>query len=128
MYRMAAVAPQQPNNASVLQTTVSQPQLQPLIHLASDQGHPYSGMGYHVMHHQHPSQQQPPATAVAPNYGYEYATDPTGNPSVYFTQTTSTPGMAPPQYQTVVTSPDAAAAAAAASTLQSGEVKQTRAS
>ncbi|XP_020584553.1 leucine-rich repeat extensin-like protein 1 [Phalaenopsis equestris] len=125
IYRMAAMGPPQPNNATPLPTTVSQP----LIHLSSDQVHPYSGMNYHVMHHHHPSQQQPAAaattTTVAANFGYEQ----TGIPPVYYTQTTSPPGLAPTQYQTMVTSPDAATAAvAAASILQPGEVKQTRAS
>ncbi|KAK8960946.1 hypothetical protein KSP40_PGU001704 [Platanthera guangdongensis] len=125
MYRMSAMAPPAPTSASGLQAPMPPPQ-QPLIHIASDQGHPYSGMSYHVMHHNHPSQPQP--TAATASYGYEFATDQSGNPQVYFTQTTSPAGIMPQQYQTVVTSPDAAAAAAAATTLLSGEVNKTRAS
>ncbi|KAG0476866.1 hypothetical protein HPP92_013707 [Vanilla planifolia] len=119
-YRTAAVAPQS------LQTsgTVLPAAMPPLIHIASDQGNPYSGMGYHVVHHRQP--QVPPASAMplAGNYGYEFVTDPTGNPSMYYAQTSSPPGVTQ-QYQTVVSSADAVAVAAA--TMQAGDGKQTKA-
>ncbi|KAJ6791967.1 putative leucine-rich repeat extensin-like protein 2 [Iris pallida] len=78
----------------------------PMVHMvpptAKDQGQLYNHMGYHVMHHHHPSQ----AAQVA-NYGYEYAnavataTPDQLHPQVYYTQATSPPPM-PGQYQTVV--------------------------
>ncbi|WOK93384.1 hypothetical protein Cni_G02081 [Canna indica] len=65
----------------------SQPQL---IHMNADQAYPYAGMGYHVVQQHHLSQS--PATMV--NYGYEYAADHI-RPQMYYSQTASSPALAP---------------------------------
>ncbi|KAJ6824921.1 putative leucine-rich repeat extensin-like protein 2 [Iris pallida] len=70
---------------------------------AADQGQLYNVMGYHVMHHHHPSQAAPVVS-----YGYEYAnavaaasaTEPV-HQQMYYTQATPPPAMQA-QYQTVV--------------------------
>ncbi|KAG0483459.1 hypothetical protein HPP92_011543 [Vanilla planifolia] len=50
LYRMAAVQ----QSGTAMSAAVP-----PLIHMAPEQGHPYTGMGYHVVHHHHPSQAPP---------------------------------------------------------------------
>ncbi|PKA56588.1 hypothetical protein AXF42_Ash015361 [Apostasia shenzhenica] len=94
-----------------------------MIQVAADQGLPYTGMGYHVMHHHHPPQAP---SAVPSGFNYEFSADPTVNSPVYYTQATSPPGLAP-QYQTVVSSA-AVVTDAAATLLQQSEIKHTRAS
>ncbi|KAG0480978.1 hypothetical protein HPP92_011836 [Vanilla planifolia] len=112
LYRMAAVQ----QSGTAMSAAVP-----PLIHMAPEQGHPYTGMGYHVVHHHHPSQAPPAsATAVAATYGYEYATDPSGKTPLFYTQVTS-PGMAAPQYQAVANSTDMAVTG-----FPSGDGKPTR--
>ncbi|KAG0483460.1 hypothetical protein HPP92_011544 [Vanilla planifolia] len=112
LYRMAAVQ----QSGTALSAAVP-----PLIHMAPEHGHPYTGMGYHVVHHHHPSQAPPAsATAVAATYGYEYATDPSGKTPLFYTQVTS-PGMAAPQYQAAANSTDMAVTG-----FPSGDGKPTR--
>lgn len=107
--------------ANLYRTTAATPPPQaPLIHLTAEQAHPYPSMGYHMMQQQ-PSQ----AGAAMVNYGYEYS-DPSQQPRIYYTQNSPLPTYAS-QYQTMVSTagiPDVAAAPQ----LQTGEVKQARAS
>ncbi|XP_072960165.1 uncharacterized protein [Typha angustifolia] len=113
LYRTAAAAAAPP--AAMHPSSGSAPAQ--LIHVSTtDQAHQFAGMGYHLMHHQPPS--QPPATMV--NYAYDFA-DPANAPQMYYSQATSPPAMAP-QYQTM------SAAAVAAIPDATGEAKQTRGS
>ncbi|WOK97709.1 SH3 domain-containing protein C23A1.17-like isoform X1 [Canna indica] len=68
--------------------------LQPqLIHVGSNQAHPYAGMGYHVMQHPHLSQ----STVTMGNYGYEVVAAPS-HPQMYYSQVSAQPASAS-QYQ-----------------------------